>query len=262
MNTNSNTYTIVYSAIVVILVAAILAYASTALKPMQEANAKAETISQMLVAAHFDTKENLSKQSNDMILKKYSETVVAAFTVNSAGEKVRDLNVGRENPAQIEIADNLKAENTNIKSKSESIQLPVYILNINEKKVTVLPIYGAGLWGPIWGYIALDEDLTTIIGTYFDHSGETPGLGSKIKDDPSFRARFEGKIIDLNENIIFNIIKGGAPSNMKNAIDAISGATMTTNGLREAINVWLEAYKPYITNNIHGNHPCCQGKNN
>ena len=111
-------------------------------------------------------------------------------------------------------------------------------------------MYGAGLWGPVWGYLALGSDLKTIAGAYFDHESETPGLGGKIKDDPSFRAQFKGKSIDFNDpKAAFSIVKGGAPAGKANAIDAISGATMTSKGLDEAINVWIEAYKSYLTKN-------------
>ena len=114
-------------------------------------------------------------------------------------------------------------------------------------KVSVVPVYGAGLWGPVWGYMAFDEDMKTIIGAYFDHESETPGLGAKIKDDPNFRAEFIGKIADFSSNVIFSIVKGGAAADQSNAIDAITGATMTSKGLGDAINTWLKSYKPFFT---------------
>ncbi len=106
--------------------------------------------------------------------------------------------------------------------------------------------YGNGLWGPIWGYLAFDEDLKTFLGAYFDHDSETPGLGAKIKDDPDFRAKFIGKIADFSQVPVFDIVKRGTKKDQPNAIDGISGATITTNGLRDAVNTWLIAYKPYF----------------
>ena len=98
--------------------------------------------------------------------------------------------------------------------------------------------------------MALNADRQTIAGAYFDHESETPGLGGKIKDDPSFRAQFEGKSIDFSDSkAAFSIVKGGAPAGKSNAIDAISGATMTSKGLDQAINTWLGAYKAYLTKN-------------
>ena len=251
MNTNNNLYTVVYSAIIVIVVAAILAWVSMALKPKQDANIKAETISQMLTAAQFSTKEDLAKISNDQVLEEYSKVIKEAFVVDAQGQKVRDLDL-----ATRELADGLKAQNTNLK-KGAAVELPVYIFNKDGKDVTVVPVYGAGLWGPVWGYVAFDEDLKTILGAYFDHESETPGLGAKIKDDPSFRAQFEGKTADFAADPVFAIRKNAAGSN---EVDAITGATMTSKGLGEAIGKWFEAYKPYFTANAVAKNKCNCGQ--
>lgn len=241
MNTNGNTYTIVYSTIIVVLVAAILASVSMALKPKQDANIKAETISQMLTAAQFASKEEPAEISNEQILVKYQENIKEAFLVDANGVRVQDLST---NP--IEIADGLKAQNVNIKKgNTEALRLPVYIFEKAGSKVTVVPVYGAGLWGPIWGYISFDEDLKTVLGAYFDHESETPGLGAKIKDDINFRTQFVGKTADFNAENPLEIVKG---ANGDSQVDAITGATMTSKGLSNAISVWLNNYKPYFQN--------------
>lgn len=242
MNTNGNTYTIVYSTIIVVLVAAILASVAMILKPKQDANIKAETISQMLTAAQFASKEELAEIGNDQVLVEYQENIKEAFLVNANGEKVKDLSV---NP--IEIADGLKAQNTNIKKGNmDALQLPVYIFTKDGKNVTVVPVYGAGLWGPVWGYIAFDEDLKTVLGAYFDHDSETPGLGAKIKDDINFRNQFIGKNADFSSENPLEIVKG---ADADNQVDAITGATMTCKGLSSAIVTWLTNYKPYFQKN-------------
>ncbi len=239
MNTNSNTYTIVYTAIVVILVAGILAFVSTALKPKQDANIKAETVSQILTAAQFATKDELTALGNDNVLKKYQENIKEAFTVNAEGKKVTDLSTD-----PIQLADNLKAQNKLIKSGDVSgLELPVYVFDKDGKEVTVVAIYGAGLWGPVWGYIALNDDHKTVAGAYFDHESETPGVGAKIKDDPAFRAEFVGKIMDFSSDAPLQIVKGAQGDSQ---VDAISGATMTSKGLSEAIVTWIDYYKPYF----------------
>ena len=244
MNTNSNVYTVVYSTVIVVIVAAILAFAAQALKPKQDANIKADTISQMLTAAQFASKEDLAKIGNDAVLAEYSKYIKEAFTVNAQGQKVRDLDL-----ASREIADNLHAQNTNLK-KGNDLELPVYIFDQNGKPVTVVPVYGAGLWGPVWGYLSFDASLDNIEGAYFDHESETPGLGGKIKDDPAFRAQFKGKNVNFADAKAFEIVKGGAPADKRNAIDAITGATMTSKGLDEAINNWLGAFKAYLQGRI------------
>lgn len=238
MNTNANIYTIVYTTIIVVIVAGLLAAAAAFLKPSQQANIKAETISQMLQAAQIKT----DGLNNVQKLDKYSEEIASAFTVGADGAKIKDLGVSRDN---IELVDGLKAQNYAIAGKGKAeLGLPVYVL---KDGVSIIPCYGAGLWGPVWGYLAIEADGATIKGAYFDHESETAGLGARIKDDPSFRASFVGKKIAWGEQPRFEIVRGGAPEGRENAIDAITGATMTSRGLDAAINTWLKAYEPYFT---------------
>ena len=204
MNTNSNRYTVIYTTLVCVLVAAILAVASQALKPRQEANEKGETVRQILVAAGLGEMEKWRMVDNDAVIDFFNENI--------------------EGSPQIYTPSQLKTQNYNIR-EGKPLSLPVYRF---KNGTTVVAIYGAGLWGPVWGHIGLEEDLTTITGAYFDHESETPGLGGKIKDDPSFRDSFRGKTIDKSGKIEF---------------DAISGATMTSRGLDKAIHNWLRAYQ-------------------
>ena len=242
MNTNSNVYTVIYTTIIVVVVAAVLAFASSSLKSKQTANIKAETLSQMMTAAGLGDKESFSKMGNDAVLSTYSDNIEEAFAINVKGEKIRDLKTAKN---EIELIDNFKPENKAILNGGEA-HLPVYKF---KSGVTVIPVYGAGLWGPIWGYIALQQDLKTIVGAYFDHESETPGLGAKIKDEASFKEQFKGKVFDLEESsVLFEIVKGGAPEGSENKVDAISGATMTCNGLNKAINTWVGAYANYLKN--------------
>lgn len=255
MNTNGNAYTVIYTTIVVALVAAILAFVAMTLKPKQDANIKAETISQMLTAAQFFTKDECSAMGNDKVLEAYSQNIKEAYTINLKGEKVRDLNTEVKS---IELQDGLKTQNKNIKDGSDAADLPVYVFNKDGKSVTVVPVYGAGLWGPIWGYIALDEDLQTIVGAYFDHDSETPGLGAKIKDDPSFRAEFIGKKVNVASDPVFSVVKVGTSADENSSVDAITGATMTSKGLGEAIAFWLKAYAPFLSSAAPAKE-CCGG---
>ena len=242
MNTNSNVYTVVYTTIIVVIAAAILAVAAMALKPKQDANIKAETISQMLTAAGFSSKEDLAKLGNDQILKMYSDNIKTAFLIDAKGDKTGELETA---VGDIELQDNLKVENKNIAAGNP--QLPVYVFTKDGAEIIVIPIYGAGLWGPIWGYVAFDANCEKIVGAYFDHESETPGLGAKIKDEAWFREQFVGKKVDFAKpDDSFDIIKGGAPKGDAYAVDAITGATMTCNGLDEALDTWFKAYMPFL----------------
>lgn len=238
MNTNSNTYTVIYTAAVVAVVAAVLAFVSQKLGPMQAANEKAETVSQILTAAGFGEKESWAGKGNAATLDFYRQNIAAAQVVTNDGSQVRTMD---GQAVEIYSVSDLKAQNYKVKG-GQTYEIPVYAFN---NGVKVVPVYGAGLWGPVWGYIALAEDNTTIVGAYFDHEGETPGLGGKIKDDPSFRAQFAGKVIDFEDaepTRPFAIIKGGAKGKA-NAVDAITGATMTSKGLDAAIKTWVSAYQ-------------------
>ncbi len=245
MNTNGNIYTVIYTTIVVVVVAAVLAFASEALKPIQDANVKADAISQMLTAAKFYDKSELADMSNDDVIAAYKANIKESIIVNGEGKVVGNLDIDK---AEIYTTSQLKAQDSNIKKgKSDKLELPVFIFEKDGKKVSVIPCYGAGLWGAIWGYVALDSDMKTILGAYFDHASETPGLGAKIKDDPSFRAEFEGKQIDYADEASFAVVKGGADPDDVNAVDAITGASITSKKLGESMDNWFKAYKPYLT---------------
>ena len=259
MNTNNNVYTIVYTTIIVVIAAAILAIAAMALKPKQDANIKAETISQMLTAAGLTDMDALAKMGNDKILSMYSDNVKTAFLIDAEGNKTGELET---EVSDIELQDNLKVENKNIASGNPS--LPVYVFEKDGAEVNVIPCYGAGLWGPIWGYVAFNADCTEIVGAYFDHASETPGLGAKIKDEPWFREQFKGKKVDFaHPDKPFGIVKGGAPKDDFSKVDAITGATMTCNGLEAALGTWLRAYIPFLQKKagaaVEEDCCCCDG---
>ena len=232
MNTNSNTYTVIYSIILVVVVAAVLAFAAMFLKPTQDANVKKDTISQILTAATFAGVEDAK------ILDTYKTEIEAAILVNLEGETVDTLNI--EN-CEVYGTSDLKKQ-----IAAEQKNLPVYIF---KNGYTVVPCYGAGLWGPIWGYVGLEKDLKTIKAVCFGHKGETPGLGAKIADEPSFAEGFVGKTIGEGE-ILFEVCK---PANTKvdanNHIDAISGATITSQALGFTLNQWFGFYKNYLAKN-------------
>ena len=232
MNTNSNTYTVIYSIILVVVVAAVLAFAAMFLKPTQEANVKKDTIGQILTAATFADVEDAK------ILDTYKAEIESAILVNLEGEKVGELD--------IEECEVYGTSQLKMQIAAEQKSLPVYIF---KNGYTVVPCYGAGLWGPIWGYVGLEKDLKTIKAVRFGHKGETPGLGAKIADEPWFAESFVGKTIGDGE-ILFEVCK---PANTQvdanNHIDAISGATITSQALGFTLNQWFGFYKNYLAKN-------------
>ena len=236
MNTNNNVYTVIYTTVIVVIVAAVLAFVAQKLGPAQQANAKAETLRQMMAAAGVKPVEDLYASKNDQILDLYAENIAEAYTVDLKGNKVADLSIEREN---IKLEEGLKVQNRAIKA-GQGASLPVYVFKSGN---IVIPVYGAGLWGPVWGYIALKPDCHTIAGAYFDHESETPGLGAKIKDEAWFREKFIGKTVEWGDDVIFSLAKNAEATGATNAVDAITGATMTSKGLNEALNTWFRAYE-------------------
>ena len=113
---------------------------------------------------------------------------------------------------------------------SDNGNLPVYII---DNQINVFPMTGNGLWGPIWGYIGLSSDFQTVVGAVFDHKSETPGLGAEITTE-GFQSQFSGRKMQKNGD------------NLSVEVDAIAGATRTSNGVKDMIKNVLEAYKPYI----------------
>ena len=125
--------------------------------------------------------------------------------------------------------------------------LPLYIYEGSDSKNYILSVRGNGLWDEIWGNIALESDLNTIAGAAFDHKGETPGLGAEIKDNPKFSEQFKGKkIYEDNEYVSVDVVKGGAPAGAEHAVDGISGATVTANGVQEMLYRGIQYYEPYL----------------
>ena len=239
MNTNSNTYTVIYSIVLVVIVAAVLAFAAMFLKPTQDANVKKDTISQILTAATVEGED---------ILATYQDAIEAAILVDIEGNKVDDLDI---QDCEVYGTADLKKQ-----IAADQKALPVYIF---KNGITVVPCYGAGLWGPIWGYVGFEGDLKTIKAVCFGHKGETPGLGAKIADEPSFAEAFVGKQVGTGD-ILFEIAKPANRQTENNGVDAISGATITSQALGKTLNQWFGFYQNYFAKNAAGccGQPCCE----
>ena len=225
MNTNSNTYTVIYSTILVVVVAAVLAFAATSLKEKQEENVKVDTISQILTAAGLEYNEG-------NVLQVYKENIKEAILVGFEGNRCEeDLD---EQKCEIYTTSQLKEQTV---AENADKKLPVYIFN---NGITVVPCYGAGLWGPIWGYIGIKDDLK-VTKACFGHKGETPGLGAKITDMPEvFADKFTNKTITA-EILVAKNVTG------ENDVNAISGATITSTAAGKMVNEWLGFYQGYFS---------------
>ncbi len=125
--------------------------------------------------------------------------------------------------------------------------LPLFIADLNGKKYYIMSVRGNGLWDEIWGNVAVEDDFNTVAGVAFDHKGETPGLGAEIKDNPAFPNQFHGKkLFDENGNYTSVVVRKGGAKNDRDEVDAISGATITSNGVTEMLHRGILYYEPYF----------------
>ncbi len=133
------------------------------------------------------------------------------------------------------------------KKPAEDRIFPVFIYDDNGEKTYIISIRGNGLWDEIWGNIAVKDDFQTIVGASFDHQGETAGLGAEIKDNPAFPKQFQGKsLYDDAGNYTSVVVKKGGVRNPDYEVDAISGATVTCNGVTDMLYDGIKYYMPYF----------------
>lgn len=231
MDRNSNLYTFVFAIIMVVVVAAALAFTATTLKPLQAENVRQEKMQNILSTIGI----NISRKEAS---EQFSQYVKQELALNADGTINEEVDAFK-----IELMKETK------KSKEEQA-FPLYIAEKEGKTFYVIPLFGAGLWKEIWGYVALDSDKNTIIGASFDHAGETAGLGAEINQS-WYEDQYIGKtILDDNNNFVsVKAVKAGATADPKHSVDAISGGTITSDGVSLMLKERLENYLPYFKNN-------------
>ena len=230
MKTNSNSYTIIYSVIIVVIVAFLLAFVSQTLKPMQDANVALDKKKQILNSLNI---RDLNDAQADA---KYKEVVVADRVIGEKGKVLLPGTTGGENAG-------FKLESKDYKEG----KLALYICRVNGETKYVIPVYGMGLWGPISGYIALNADKSTVYGVYFNHESETAGLGAEIKDNKAWQEKFQGKKLFKNGDdkaIALSVEK--KVEDPTTQVDAVTGATLTSNGVRDMLHEALGKYLVFI----------------
>jgi Na+-transporting NADH:ubiquinone oxidoreductase subunit C len=227
MDVNKNSYTFGFAAIMVIVVAALLSAAAIELKPFQSRNILLEKKQNILSSVGI----NINREEADI---QYPVFVKEELVLNYKGEEIDGI------AFDIDLQKELK--------KDKILQsLPLFISEVDEKKQYIIPLRGKGLWGPIWGFIALEDDLNKVFGAVFDHKGETPGLGAEINRS-FFEDPFSGKTI-FEDGVLISIkvVKGGAPEGDMHAVDGISGGTITSDGVSDMLYERLSMYLPYFS---------------
>ena len=228
MDRQGNIYTFIYASVLVIVVAALLAFVSQTLKPIQEKNIE--------VAKKIDILKsvNIASSSKDAVGKYEKYIGNNNFILNYQGQKEK----GDAFTVELE---------KEVKKPPKDRKYPIFICTIDGQKKYIIPVRGKGLWGPIWGYISLDEDKKTVYGATFGHKSETPGLGAEIEKEP-FQKQFAGKtIFDKKGNFTsIRVEKGKDTSKDPHAVDAISGGTITSNGVNAMLKDCLSGYQKFL----------------
>ena len=226
MDINKNSFTFGFTTIMVIIVSALLSITYIKLKPYQDRNIELEKKQNILSSVGITV-------DRDNAEAKYSTYIKSEIVLNNKGEEVEgsafDVDLGKE-----------------IKKDVNTQLLPLFISEVDGATRYIIPLRGKGLWGPIWGFIALDDDLNKVYGAVFDHKKETPGLGAEI-NTPIFQEPFAGKTIFEGEVFTpIKVIKGGPKEGDMHGVDGISGGTITSNGVSDMLSERLNMYLPYF----------------
>ncbi len=223
LDRDSNAYTVLYASVMVVLVAVLLAFTSQSLRSFQQKNEENDKRQQILRSINVTVAANEAEA-------KYNELIKEAFLVNEAGEKVE----GDAFAADV------------VKSASEN-KYPVFVALIDGQPRYIMALHGAGLWGPIWGYISLENDKNTVYGADFSHQGETPGLGAEITK-PEFSSTFKGKKVFIDGSFkSIAVVKPGKSAAGQDYVDGISGGTITSKGVDNMLFNCLSGYVKFLT---------------
>lgn len=222
-STNSNAYTLIYAAVLVVVVAFLLSFCYSALDKYKVANQRIDKKSQILAAINVTNEADV-----EAAFEKY---VKSDILINPETGAVNNEKGGFDADFNGNTADGL----------------PVYVCEVNGETKYIIPMSGKGLWGGIWGYIGLKSDKNTVDGIYFGHESETPGLGAEISTD-KFQGQFAGKHIKdaAGEIVSVAVLKKGKTAQGQEQVDAVTGATLTCNGVSAMLKEAVNTYKNYL----------------
>ena len=241
MNTDKNSYTVVFAIIMVVVVGSILAFLASGLRPRIDENERFEKQQNILYAM------GINENTPDSGVNFIPTTIVEAEFGKYVKEQYVLVNGELQQDDQAFLVD-MKKQLSILKNGGEA-KLPIFIGEKDGEKSYILPMHGKGLWDVIWGFISVDENMV-VQGVYFDHKAETPGLGANIKMR-FFMDDFIGEsLLDGNSFAGIAVAKGNNDplNNDKedNEVDALAGATITGNGVSAMIKETLKVYRPYL----------------
>lgn len=259
INKEGSVYTFSFAAIMVIITGASLAMVSMGLKPDIKKNEADKKMMDILSSINVE-----SERSNAAEI--FNSIVTERIVIDAKGEVLRSATgaveaTDKQDPFNVDVKKEYKQMVSKIVQANKNDK-PVLLEKVSEQPVNyplfkcendgntyyVVPMVGTGLWGPIWGYVALNDDMKTVYGASFDHKTETPGLGAEIKED-FFEMPFAGKsIYQGDEYVSISVLKAGKAGDSKYAVDGITGGTITSNGVGEMIYRTMAIYDKYFQN--------------
>ena len=239
--TDKNSYTIIFAIGMVLVVGSLLAFLASSLKPNITENKRLEKQQNILYAMGVNENEGNSANfvSTENAPKLFTDYIKKQLVIQGA-------NATEDDKAYLI---DVKKEKALAKDPSYSRRLPLFVGEKDGQTFYIAPIRGKGLWDAIWAYVAMDENMI-VKGAYFDHKGETPGLGANIKQR-FFMDDFIGEHLMSDGDFKgITVAKGNAdPTNIDktdNKVDAIAGATITGDGVTAMIRSDLKMYVPYF----------------
>jgi len=240
-NTDSNTYTVLFAIGMVLIVGTLLAFVASSLEEKIAENKRIEKQQNILYAMGINENDETSVEfvSKNVVGAEFLKYITKQLVITGT-EVVEDNNA---------YLIDIKKEESDAKNPNYKRRLPLFIGENDGKTLYIIPVRGKGLWDAIWGYVALDDQLV-VQGVYFDHAGETPGLGSNIKER-FFMDDFKGEHI-LDGDTFKGITASKSNADPKNLdktdfeVDAIAGATITGTGLSAMLKKDLAMYVPYL----------------
>ena len=227
-DTDNNAYIVLYSTVMVVIVATLLALAALGLQKRQYENELNEKKKSILLSLYAGDAQKQGVAAEELIQTVKYEDVIDAYVVDKTGARVE----GEEVFALLNDLPTAFADG----------KFPIF--ESKDGRV-VIPVTGMGLWGPVWGYVALEKDMNTIAGIIMAHKGETPGLGDEIAT-AKYQAKFVGKTIFEGDKFVSVTLRKGGAKDPAHEVDAITGGTKTSDGVSAMLRNSLENYLPLL----------------
>lgn len=232
INKDSNGYTFLFAIVLVVIVGVTLASVSIGLKPIQTKNAEIKKKMDILGALKI---ESTRKDAEEKFTKYIDLSKSAVIDAN--GNPVDGVD-----PFDVDIKKQYRDKTLDLKDRL----YPIFVGNVEGKTKYIIPLVGTGLWGPIWGYLAVNDDKQSIYGAVFDHKTETPGLGAEITTDRFTKQFVDEMISDNGQFAPFKVVKDGSGSSALHKVDGITGGTITSKGVEKMLNNTLVVYVKYF----------------